>query len=146
MAFVTVKPAFRNGLFDQLFDAVVRNDQSITPAQYAQQYRQPAANVIETPEAFLIDIAAPGLSKQDFEIKLDKDVLRVSASKEEKTEGEGKVRRQEFSYFRFERKFTLPEIVDSEAISASYTDGILKITLPKKPEARPLPPRAIEIA
>lgn len=146
MAIVSVKPTFRNGLFDQLFDVVARNDQFITPAQYAQQFRQPAANVVETAEAFLIDIAAPGLSKQDFEINLDKDLLKISASKEDQTAPEGKVRRQEFSYFRFERKFTLPESIDTAAITATYTDGILKITLPKKPEARPMPPRVIEIA
>lgn len=146
MAFVNVKPSFRTGLLDQLLDAVSNTDQVITPAQYAQQYRQPAANVLETPESFLIDIAAPGLSKQDFAINLDKEVLRVSANKENQAQQEGKVRRLEFNYLQFERKFILPNTINASEITAQYTDGILHITLPKKPEARPAAPRVIEIA
>lgn len=108
----------------------------------------PAVNIRETKDDFKIEVAAPGMEKKDFDINLENDTLTISSEKEkeEKKEDENYSRR-EFSYQSFQRAFTLPEhLVDGEKIAARYEDGILKITLPKKEEAKPKPPRKIKIS
>ena len=98
----------------------------------------PAVNVKEVEDAFQIEVAAPGLKKENFKLSLHENRLTISAhqedNKEEKTE---KFSRQEFNYSSFQRTFTLPKNVDGEKIEASYTDGILHVGLPKKEELRP---------
>jgi HSP20 family protein len=98
----------------------------------------PAVNVKENENAFQIEVAAPGLKKEDFKLSLHENRLTISAkqeeNKEEKTE---KYSRQEFNYSSFQRTFTLPKNVDGEKIDASYTDGILHVGLPKKEELKP---------
>lgn len=108
----------------------------------------PAANVISTPDSFSIEMAIPGLQKHDITIQLDREVLSVSATQQENNaleEGSQYVQ-QEFQHVTFERRFRLSKnlIVPNE-ISATYTDGILRITIPKKEEAKELPPRQIEV-
>jgi len=106
----------------------------------------PAVNIKESGEAFEIDVAAPGYEKSDIKIEMNEDLLTVSSNKkldEEKTEGE--YTKREFSYQSFLRTFTLPETVDAEKISAVYENGILKITIPKKEEAKVKPARTIDI-
>lgn len=99
-----------------------------------------AANIKEDETAYHIELAAPGLKKEDFAISLNNNQLTISAkqedSKEEKTEN---YTRKEFSYTSFERSFRLPKNINSEQIQAAYTDGILKIELPKveKPVVEP---------
>ncbi len=93
-------------------------------------------------------MAIPGLQKQDFTIQLDNEMLCVSAAQQENNaleEGSQYVQ-QEFQHLAFERRFRLSKtlIVPNE-ISATYTDGILRITIPKKEEAKELPPRQIEV-
>jgi HSP20 family protein len=107
----------------------------------------PAVNIIEKEEDFQIDVAAPGLSKNDFKINLENNVLTISSEKEsKKEESEKNYSRKEFSYSSFSRSFTLSEHVDADKISASYQDGILHINLPKKEEAKAKPIREIAIA
>ncbi len=107
----------------------------------------PAVNIAESGEAFEIEVAAPGLSKEDFKIDVHNNVLTISSEKEEKKEDEGKnYRRREFSYTAFERSFTLPDIVDFDKISASHKDGILNIHIPKREEAKEKPSRQIKIS
>lgn len=106
----------------------------------------PAVNIIETEEEFRIEIAAPGMSKKDFNINVENDKLMVSSdlAKEEK-EGETYSRR-EFNYASFQREFNFPnELVDENKINATYEDGILHIVLPKKEESKPKPSRNIEV-
>ncbi len=94
----------------------------------------PAVNVKEDKEAFLIEVAAPGMKKEDFKLEIENGVLTISAvaeeRKEEKTE---EFRRQEFSYHNFRRSFWLPENVDGDQIMANYENGLLKLRLPKMP-------------
>lgn len=93
---------------------------------------RPSVNVSETDNSFKIELAAPGLEKNDFEIKMEKDQIVISAKKENKTEEAGeKFTRREFNFNSFSRSFTVPENVDTESISASYENGILQLTLPK---------------
>jgi HSP20 family protein len=106
----------------------------------------PAVNIKETMEAFEVAVAAPGLSKNDFNIELEDNILTISSEKEEENTVENeKYTKREFSYHAFKRSFTLPELVDEDKISAKYENGILNITIPKKDEAKPKPSRQIEI-
>ncbi|MCF8230925.1 MAG: Hsp20/alpha crystallin family protein [Bacteroidales bacterium] len=90
----------------------------------------PKSNIAEKDNQYEIEIAAPGLSKQDIKIGIEDDVLTVSSEKEEDSEVQYTLK--EFGYGNFERAFSLPEDVDQENISASFEDGILTISLPKK--------------
>lgn len=115
--------------------------------QYVNKVTAPV-NIKETENNFIVELMAPGLKKEDFNIELDNDLLMISSEiKTEKTEGEeGKFTRKEFSFSSFKRSFTLPETVNQEAITASYDNGILKLTLPKKEEALPKEKRLIDIS
>ena len=106
---------------------------------------RPAANVLENDNGFTVQLATPGLSREDLTIKVEKDLLTIGASIENGTAEGIKTRRREFNYGNFKRTFQLPEIVDATGITASYENGILVVSIPKKEEAKPLPPRTIEI-
>jgi HSP20 family protein len=99
----------------------------------------PAVNLKETKNEYCIEVAAPGLNKEDFKVSYDDGMLTISSEKQqEKEEKEGeKVTRREFSYESFQRSFTVPEdVVNTEKISAKYENGILYVTLPKHEEAK----------
>ncbi len=96
----------------------------------------PSANIKETEDAFQIELAAPGLKKEDIKIDLDNEVLIISSEqKEEKTEAQNNYTRREFNYASFSRSFYLPEIADPDKIFAEYKDGVLSISIPKKESA-----------
>lgn len=109
----------------------------------------PAVNVRENNNEFEIEVAAPGMKKDDFKINYDNGRLTISSEfekKEEEKEGE-KVTRREFSYQSFQRSFTVAEnAVNADKISASYKNGILCITLPKREEIKPKPAKEIKIS
>jgi len=95
----------------------------------------PAVNIRETENEFAIEVAAPGMNRDDFQVKLENNELTISSEKKEekKEEKKGQYSRKEFSYQTFQRTFTLPEnLVNSDKIEAKYSDGILSLTLPKK--------------
>ena len=109
----------------------------------------PAVNISETENSYEVEMAAPGMKKEDFKVELDGNLLTISSEKtetnEEKGEGE-KYSRREFSYQSFQRNFNLPkDVVDEEKIKAHYKDGVLKLTIPKKEEAKRKSPRKIQI-
>ena len=110
----------------------------------------PAVNIGETNDAFVIEVAAPGMKREDFHVELDNNMLTISSAREEKTEETEKdnlYSRREFSYQSFQRSFALPENkIEGDKISAKYTDGILYITVPKKEEAKVKPPKQIAIS
>lgn len=112
----------------------------------AMTHRLPAVNVAETKEDFRIEVAAPGLTKSDFRINLENNLITIEASKETKNEEKDeRYTRREFCYNTFRRSFTLPNIVDAEKIDAKYEDGILHVVIPKREEARKKPAREISI-
>ncbi|GAB3552986.1 Hsp20/alpha crystallin family protein [Spirosoma fluminis] len=115
----------------------------------AAMYNVPAVNVVEHSDGFRIEVAAPGLKKENFKLSLNHTNLTISAyqetQKEEQEKSMEKYTRREFSYSSFQRTFTLPGSVDADAIQASYNDGVLTINLPKREEAKVKPPRQIEI-
>jgi HSP20 family protein len=100
-------------------------------------HHTPAVNISETENDFILALAAPGLKKEDFKLNLEKNVLSVSVETKAETRAENeKISRKEFSYASFLRSFTLPQTADFNAIEANYVDGILKITIAKKEEAK----------
>jgi HSP20 family protein len=99
--------------------------------------RTPAVNIAETENEFEVELAVPGLKKEDFKINLEKNVLTVSAEKKAEEVNENKkFSKREYSYSSFTRSFTLPQSADQNKIEADYTDGILKLTIAKKEEAK----------
>ncbi len=95
----------------------------------------PAVNIKEENDKFVLEMAAPGMKKDDFKINLDNYQLTISAeTKDEKKEKEDSYTRREFVYSSFSRSFTLPKSVDIEKIKADYKNGVLNIVLPKKEE------------
>jgi HSP20 family protein len=96
----------------------------------------PAVNVKEDESQYSLELAAPGLQKEDFKVELQEGVLAVSAErKTETTEGDSKSNytRKEFSYHSFKRSFSLDtETIDAESIAARYENGVLHVSIPKK--------------
>jgi len=107
----------------------------------------PAVNIFENNEKFEIEIAAPGLEKDDFKIDLKNDYLLVYSEKKDKKEEKekGKVVRSEFRYSSFQRSFALPKEVNITDIKATHKNGVLTIELPKKLEFKENLSRQIEI-
>ncbi len=108
----------------------------------------PAVNIRENKENFIVEVAAPGMTKNDFKLELEGNLLTITSEKSsQETDNEDeKYTRKEFSYESFHRSFTLPkEVVDTEKINACYVDGVLQLLIPKKEEAKQKPPRLIEI-
>ena len=108
----------------------------------------PSVNIIESHDGFMVEMAAPGMEKDDFQIELDNETLTISSQRKRSNglkEGD-RYSRREFSYQAFQRTFHLPKsVVDDRQIEAKYENGILRILIPKKEEAKKLPPRTIEI-
>ncbi len=97
----------------------------------------PAVNISENKEDYRVTVAAPGLKKSDFKIDMEGNMLIIRSEKEDnKEEKEERYTRKEYSFSSFRRSFTLPDDVRQDKIEASYEDGVLKLTLPKKEEAK----------
>ena len=106
-----------------------------------------AVNVKEEEKNFLIEVAAPGMKKEDFKIELDNGVLMISAKNEEsKEEKDNGYVRREFSYQDFQRSFWLPESVNANDITAQYEQGVLKLTVPKLSLPAPSNAKSIKIS
>ena len=111
----------------------------------------PAINVIESDKDYKVEVAAPGMTKEDFNIQLrDENELVISMEKKQESKEEDKDNkkylRREFSYTKFEQALVLPEDVEKDKISASVNDGVLTIDLPKRtPEEKTKENKTIEI-
>lgn len=100
-------------------------------------FNRPAANIIDNEKEFTIELAAAGMNKEDFNLKIEDDMLNISVEKKEVEEkDELNYTRREFRYDGFSRSFSLPEIVDQDKIKAEYNNGILSISLPKSDEEK----------
>ncbi|HZG25420.1 MAG TPA: Hsp20/alpha crystallin family protein [Chitinophagaceae bacterium] len=109
----------------------------------------PAVNIKETANNYEVEVAAPGMTKKDFKVQLDGNVLTISSEKSNEREGNQDVRytTREFSYQSFSRTFNLQkDVVDTEKIQARYEDGVLHLLIPKKEHAKNSQPRLIEIS
>ncbi|MFM1964067.1 MAG: hypothetical protein RLZZ172_2912 [Bacteroidota bacterium] len=106
----------------------------------------PAVNVKETDDTYEIIMAAPGLEKNDFKIDVNGSLLTISAKKDEKKEERDETySRREYSYTSFSRSFSLPEDIFKDKIDANYMNGELRLTLPKKEEAKTMPHQKISV-
>ncbi|MDQ0782352.1 Hsp20/alpha crystallin family protein [Chryseobacterium sp. W4I1] len=108
----------------------------------------PSVNIKENADVFEVQVAAPGMDKSDFEIKLDGNMLTISSLKQDSRESkDDNFTRREFSYQSFQRSFELPkDVVDQDNINAKYENGLLTLSIPKKENAKQKPPRMIEIS
>jgi HSP20 family protein len=106
----------------------------------------PAVNIEETDNDLIIEVAAPGMNKKDFKVEVADNHLHIGYRKEAQNQSnESNHWRKEFNFESFERNFTLPAMVEGDKIEASYDNGLLRITIPKKEEARRKPAKNIEI-
>lgn len=131
-------------VFDRLFDNFFDDKLSevITRSNFLSQ---PNVNIREREDAFELELAAPGLNKEDFKVDVQNDhlIIKVERKQEQEKSAED-YKRREFNYTSFQRSFHLDKTINSEDISASYTDGILSVHLPKREEAKKVL-RTIEI-
>lgn len=134
-------------LFDDLFNRDLFNWGSNNFSETNTSV--PAVNIRETADNFAVEVAAPGMTKNDFKIELDGNTLTISSDKGNQTEQREDERYslREFSYQSFQRTFNLrKDVVDIDRIEAKYENGILHLLIPKKEEAKQRPPRQIQIA
>ena len=129
-------PGF-NDVFDTIFNDTFFNDRMVT--------RVPAVNISETENNYHVELAAPGLKKEDFKLNLERNNLTISVEQSsDHQDNEKDYSKREYSYSSFVRSFTLPDSADDNQINATYTDGILKIDIAKREEAKSVR-RQIEI-
>jgi HSP20 family protein len=129
-------PGFSD-VFDSIFNDSFFIDRMVT--------RVPAVNISESENNYHVELAAPGLKKEDFKLNLERNVLTISveqSSDQQRTDRN--YSKREYSYSSFVRSFTLPDSADHSGIDASYTDGVLKIDIAKREEAKAVR-RQIEI-
>lgn len=131
------KPFFWSGLFDDDF----------FPVMSQRNTSMPAVNIREDEKRFTLDLAVPGINRNDLKIEINEDVITISSEhKEEKEETRDDFKRREFSYSSFCRNFYLPENVNKEKIEASYKEGILTVELPKETEEKTKLTRQVKIS
>ena len=136
--------AFFNPRFtSDLFDVIDRNLGDLVPAQTATSGVTPKVDVRETPAAYILDMDLPGFTEKDVEINLKDRVLSISSKmeekKEEKKDGEWLIKERRSSCFS--RRFTLPQDIDAEKVTAEFKHGVLSVDIPRKSE-----PQAKQIA
>lgn len=107
----------------------------------------PNANVRESSDEYTIELAAPGMEKDEFKIEVQEDVVTIEGQHDEEKEERGEeYQRKEFKTTSFKRAFRLPQSVISEKVDAKYVHGILKLTLPKREEAKSIGKKLIKIS
>lgn len=138
-------PGFHRSFFDDIFGRELFNWENNNFSTTSTTL--PSVNVKETADTYEVEVAAPGLEKNDFKVTLEGNLLTISSEKEnQQTSEQENFTRREFSYQSFQRSFELPKnVVDEENISARYENGLLLLSIPKKEEAKQKPPRMIEI-
>jgi len=105
----------------------------------------PATNVLDRDDEFQIEIAVPGLDKKEISIDVERNKLKISSKGSDKQKVIDDFLRKEFDFKKFSKVFELPESSDAEKIEARYINGVLKVHIPKKEEAKAKPPREIKI-
>lgn len=136
-------PAISN-FFDDFFTRDLFN----WPSSSATGTSIPKVNIYETDAEFHVEMAAPGMTKDDFKVELDNNMLTISSQKESENVQDDKknYQRREYSFQSFVRSFHLPDSAEAEKINAKYADGILNLVIPKKEEAKRKPVKTIKIS
>ena len=131
------RPFYKSNLFDDDFFPLVSN----------RSNSMPAVNIREDEKNYMLDLAVPGIDKNDLKIDINEDVLTVSSeTKNESEESNDGFKRKEFSYSSFCRSFYIPENVNRDKIEAKHKDGVLTIGLPKQEEEKNKITRQIKIS
>ncbi|MEI2271755.1 Hsp20/alpha crystallin family protein [Sphingobacterium sp. ML3W] len=136
-------------LFSPMFDNYNRELLNWDNKNYSStRTTVPAVNIKENGDTFEVEVAAPGMAKDDFKVTLDGNLLTIASAKEEQNEEhKDNYTRREFSYQSFQRSFELQkDVVDQDNIQARYENGMLRLTIPKKEEAKQKEPQLIEIS
>jgi HSP20 family protein len=129
-------PGF-NDVFESILNDTFFNNRLVT--------RVPAVNISESADHFHLELAVPGIKKQDFRISVERNVLHISVEQQNAAkEGDKRFSKREFNYSSFVRSFTLPELADPGRIEAAYEDGVLNVDIAKKEEAK-MAARQIEL-
>src|SRR3990170_755274 len=130
----------KNGdLFPSVLSDFFDTDRFFNSRWLEREFEQnvPSVNILENGNQFNIELAAPGFNKADFKVNVEDNVLTISAEKKEEKNEEGeRFTRKEFSYNSFSRSFTLPQTASADKIDAKYNDGILRLAIPKREEAK----------
>lgn len=138
-------PFGNTSLINWIFDDVLTKDafnNGSTSHSVMSSLNRPNTNIKENENEFILEIAAPGLNKEDFNIDLKGSSIHISAKKsEEKSETKENYKSREFNFSNFKRSFRLPENTDIDQINAEYVNGVLNVSLPKKEHAK----KAVEI-
>ena len=133
--------------FQDLFDDLLAPEFYLRGRSISPQVSLPKINIKEGDNAYVLEVAAPGIAKEDFNIQLEDGLLTVSSQKkEEKEEENKKYYKREFSHQTFKRSFRLPENVDAENITANYVDGVLSVQVPLAQKAKEDQPKLIQIS
>ncbi len=132
-----------NNVFPSLMNEFFNDDFGLN--FFNRNYSVPSVNSIENNDSFEIDLAVPGMKKEDFSIELNDKVLVISSESSNNIEND-KMRLNEFNFSSFQRSFRVPDSVDPDKIKANYKNGILKIKLPKRKESISKPNRVINIS
>ncbi|MGH9363545.1 MAG: Hsp20/alpha crystallin family protein [Thermoanaerobaculia bacterium] len=131
----TPTPSLTREPFYRLFESLFNQDQG---EDLGTRTWAPPVDVAETDEAFIVKAELPGMNREDLDITLENNVLRISGERKfERDEKKENYHRIERSYGAFSRAFALPSQVDSERVEASFKDGVLTVTVPKAAQARP---------
>jgi HSP20 family protein len=129
------KPILTPTIFEDFFKPW--NEIFETPSFFNRTFTMPAVNISENNDEYKLELAAPGLKKEDFKIDIEGNMMTISTEMEEKKEEkEEKFTKKEYSYTSFTRSFSIPEDVKHENIFAKYVDGILVVQMPRKEEMK----------
>ena len=131
-----------NNVFPSLMNEFFNDDFGLN--LFNRNYSVPSVNSIENNDSFEIDLAVPGMKKEDFSIELNDKILVISSESSNDFENSN-MRLNEFNFSSFQRSFRVPNSVDQDKIKANYKNGILKIKLPKRKESISKPSRVINI-
>jgi HSP20 family protein len=144
-----VKRNGRSGIMPSVWNNFFNNDLFNWDNNFANADTSiPAVNIKEKPDSFIVEMAAPGMEKKDFKIELDGTALTISSEKQNESEDKDSENysRKEFSYQSFYRTFHLPkEVVNADNIHAKYENGLLRLEIPKREEAKQKPARLINV-
>ena len=132
-----------NNVFPSLMNEFFNDDLRMN--FFNRRHSVPSVNSVENNDSFEIDLAVPGMKKDDFTIELNDKILVISSDNSNYDQNE-RTRLNEFNYSSFQRSFRVPESVELDKIKANYKNGILKIKLPKRKESITKPNRVIDIS
>ena len=143
-----------NPWIENTFNVAERFDDFITrdlfmPSFSTTGVSTPAVNIIETNEDFRLQMVAPGMKKEDFNVELQEDVLTVSYDHEDNLENprrDWKYITREYNYHSFTRSFSLPDTTVPDQMQAKYEGGILNVIIRKREDAKSKPPRQIGVS